>query len=66
MRLNLSPEDRLHSFVQNLTPAIKEYVILGNPQTYNEAERLARLKGSLIHDKKQESIKLTQDTLAAV
>ena len=60
MRLNLSPEDRLHSFIQNLTPAIKEYVILGNPQTYDEAERLARLKGSLIHDKKQESIQLTR------
>ena len=66
LRLNLSLEDRLHSFVQNLTPAIKENVILGNPQTYDEAEQLARLKGSLIHDTKQESIQLTQDALAAV
>ena len=43
-RLNLPPKDRLHLFIQNLKPALQEYVILGNPKNYDEAERLARLK----------------------
>ena len=42
--LNLSPEDHLHSFVQGLSPAIKEFVILASPASYDEAERLSRLK----------------------
>ena len=46
-RLKLSENERLQVFVQNLLPHLREYVILGNPKTYDEAERLARLKDSL-------------------
>ena len=50
-KLNLSPKDRLHFFVQNLEPSLRDYVILGHPKTYDEAEHLARLKSSLAGNK---------------
>ena len=50
-KLNLSPKDRLHFFVQNLEPSLRDYVILGHPKTYDEAEHLARRKSSLAGNK---------------
>ena len=46
-RLKPSPDDRLQVFVQNLLSHLREYVILGNPKTVEEAKRLARLKASI-------------------
>ena len=40
--LNLPPKDRLHLFIQNLESALQEYVILGNPKNYDEAEHLGK------------------------
>ena len=66
LRLNLSPEDHLHSFVQGLSPAIKEFVILASPASDDEAERLSHLKNSFIQSKKRDTVQLTQDALAAM
>ena len=50
-KLNLSPNDRLHFFVQNLEPSLRDYVILGHSKTYDEAVHLAQLKSSLAGNK---------------
>ena len=39
--LNLSAKDRLHTLVENLDPTLREYVILGSPQTRERLEREA-------------------------
>ena len=63
-RLNLPPNDRLHLFIQNLEPALQEYVILGNPKNYDEAERLARLKSSLLYQQqKSDTVEVPRGTL---
>ena len=63
-RLNLSAKDRLHTFVGNLDPTLREYVILGSPETCEEAERPVRLKASTnIYNKKEGVIEIPKNAL---
>ena len=64
--MHLSPEYHLHSFVQGLSPSIKEFVILASPASYDEAECLSCLKNSFIQSKRHDAVQLTQDALAAM
>ena len=65
-RVNLSPKDRLHTFVGNLDPTLRKYVILGSPQTCEEAERAARLKSSTnIYNKKKDVIEILKNASEA-
>jgi hypothetical protein len=49
-RLKLPKGEGLHCFMRGLKPALKNYVYLQQPKTFEDAEYLARLKSSVSTD----------------
>ena len=47
-RLKITVHEQLHFFTQGLLPAIREYVILNKPKTFEEAVSLATLKSNVL------------------
>jgi len=65
-RLNLSPDECLSHFIKGLRADLKEYVVLQQPSSYEEAENLAKLKDVLSAETKQaptNTAQLTQEII---